>query len=380
MADHANRLATRDTDRSMAPAAAAANVLRAAASQVPADALCSEVGLDPATCSERDARIPYRQLVALYEAAARLTGDPWFGLHVGAAVDLRNFGLVGYLALTSATLGDAFAQLARYLPLWTTGAGFQLQHSRTDVELVWSYADPAVALARHDCEMTIMAAASVGSLLHVGAWQPREVHFHHPAPRDMSEHARLLRGRVRFTRPCNMIVCDPATAAMPLGRADPVLHEMLRELADRQLDAQLVRGSIVDDAAAVMAKLLRTGDVRISRVARGVGLGARTLQRRLIASGTTFRGLLATLRRDRATDALVRSDLPLGDCVKPRLPLGGRAPPRVPHLGRRGPGRVSPRAPQAAPHVWLTRPPGASAPGWRRHAGASTVWRPSRPH
>jgi AraC-like DNA-binding protein len=313
MADRANRLAIRDTDRSTAPAAAAANVLRAAAARVPADALCSEIGLDPVACSKRDARIPYRQLAALYEAAARLTGDPWFGLHVGAAVDLRNFGLVGYLALTSATLGEAFAQIARYLPLWTTGAGFELHRSRKDVELVWCYADPAVALARHDCEMTIMAAASVGSLLHAGAWQPREVHFHHPAPRDTREHARLLRGPVRFTRPCNMLVCDPAIAELPLGGADPVLNEMLRELADRQLDAQPVRGSIVDDAAALIAKLLPSGDVRISRVARGVGLGARTLQRRLIASGTTFRGLLATLRRDRATDALVHSELPLGE-------------------------------------------------------------------
>ncbi|CAN96524.1 transcriptional regulator, AraC family [Sorangium cellulosum So ce56] len=321
MANHVKDMTIRDTDWSTVPAVALANVLRAVEGCVPVRAVCSDVGLDVTRATEPDARVPYHQLADLYEAAARWTGDPWFGLHVGANVDARRFDLLGYLALTTATLEQAFEVLARYLPLWTTSAGFQIERSRTTIEVAWAYADPTAPLRRHDCEMSMMAAVNVGGQLHAGRWRPREVHFRHGPPADTSEHARLLRAPVRFGMPRNLIVCDAASGATPIASADPVLHELLRDLAERRLAGRAVQPSILDDIVAAIVKLLPTGDVQLPRVARTLGLGARTLQRRLIASGATFRSLLATVRRDRAMHALVHSDLPIGE-IATRLGYG----------------------------------------------------------
>lgn len=313
MADHVKDMTIRDTDWSTVPASALANVLHALEGRVPLQAVCGEVGLDLARPLEPEARVPYHQLADLYEAAASWTADPWFGLHVGANVDARSFDLLGYLALTSATLAQMFEVLARYLPLWTTSAGFEIERSRTTLAVSWAYSDPEAPIRRHDCEMSIMAAAGVGGLLQAGRWRPREVHFRHPRSADTSEHVRLLCAPVRFDMPSNLIVCDAASAAMPLATADPALHELLRDLAERRLAARPVRASILDDTVATIVKLLPTGDVQLSRVARTLGLGARTLQRRLIADGTTFRDLLTTVRRDRAMHALVHSDLSVGE-------------------------------------------------------------------
>src|SRR5262245_47273905 len=119
MTNRANSLAVRDT--ATVPVASVGNVL-AAAPRVRRPELCDAVGPEPARLCDPVARIPIAQLAEAYEVAARLTRDPWFGLHVGAAIEHRNYGLLGYIALNSATLGDALAHVVRYLPLWTAGA------------------------------------------------------------------------------------------------------------------------------------------------------------------------------------------------------------------------------------------------------------------
>ncbi|WP_437635374.1 AraC family transcriptional regulator [Sorangium sp. So ce854] len=313
MAEHAEDMTTRETDWSTVPTAALANVLGTLAGRTSVHVFCRELGLEVSQLTAKDARVPYRKLADLYEAAARWTGDPWFGLHVGASVDAHSFDLLGYLALTAATLEQTFETLARYLPLWTTSARFQVERSRGKIELAWAYADPTAPPRRHDTEMSMMAALSVGKQLHTGRFQPREVYFRHEPPGDMSEHLRLLRAPVRFGMPGNLIVCDAASGAAPVVSADPALHELLRDLADRRLSARVTQPSLVDDAVAAITKLLPTGDVRLSRVARVLGLGTRTLQRRLIAGGATFRDLVTAVRRDRAMHALAHSDSPIGE-------------------------------------------------------------------
>lgn len=330
MAADANQVTRRDgaTVRS----AALANVLRAIEGRAPVDAVCREVGLDPALASQREARIPYRQLAGLFDAAARWTADPWFGLHVGANVDARRFELIGYLTQTAATLAQAFEILARYLPLWTTCTRFHVERFRTGVEVSWTYGDPAADGWRHDCEMTMAAAIGVGGLFQAGHWRPREVHFRHPAPDDTSVHARVLRAPVRFAMPHNRFVCDAAVCDTPIAAADAGLHALLRELADGQLAAQPAQASPLDDVAGAIAALLPSGDAQISRVARTLGIGTRTLQRRLIARGATFRGLLNTVRRERATRELVESERSIHEIA---LGLGYAAPSELTRAFRR---------------------------------------------
>ena len=311
---------------------ALANVLRAVEGRAPVDAVCREVGLDPTLALERDARVPYRQLAGLFDAAARWTADPWFGLRVGANVDARSFELVGYLTQTAATLGQAFEVLARYLSLWTTSARFEVERSRTGLGVVWTYADPAADGWRHDCEMTMAAAIGIGGLFRDGHWRPREVDLRHAAPEDTSGHARMLRAPVRFAMPHNRFVCDAAACAVPIATADPVLHALLRELADGQLAARPAQPSPLDDVAAVISTLLPSGEAQISQVARMLGIGARTLQRRLIARDATFRGLVDSVRRDRATRELVESDRSLAEIA---TRLGYAAPSELTRAFRR---------------------------------------------
>lgn len=48
------------------------------------------------------------------ELAANEANDPVLGLHVAAEIDLRDIGLLYYLAASSATVAEALQELARY--------------------------------------------------------------------------------------------------------------------------------------------------------------------------------------------------------------------------------------------------------------------------
>ena len=73
---------------------------------VTAQSLYESVNFDPATLLDPDSRIPFAQLVALYENAAKLTGDDHFGLHIGESVNVTAFDVVGYCAMNSSNLGE----------------------------------------------------------------------------------------------------------------------------------------------------------------------------------------------------------------------------------------------------------------------------------
>src|ERR1043165_2779485 len=130
-------------------------VSAAATPGVTPESLYAAVKLDPAVLNDPDNRIPFSQLVDLYEQAARLTGDNNFGLHVGESIAPTAFDVVGYCALNSPTLGAAFTRVARYHSIWTDGALFTLETSKDTSAIVYSYADTSIKDHRQDAEMTL---------------------------------------------------------------------------------------------------------------------------------------------------------------------------------------------------------------------------------
>ena len=116
--------------------------------------LYAAVGLDPSVLLDADNRIPFSQIVDLYEKAAELTGDDDFGIHIGEIADPRLFDVVGYSALNSATLGEAFARVGRYHSIWTDGATFKVEVSEPTSAIIYRYIDESIVKHRHDSEMT----------------------------------------------------------------------------------------------------------------------------------------------------------------------------------------------------------------------------------
>jgi AraC-like DNA-binding protein len=295
------------------PTQSVRNVIAAAAPQIEPERICQRVGLKSAQLRDPRGRVPMTTLVAAFEVAATLTGDRAFGLHVGARIPLRSFGLLGYIVMNCPTLGDALDRLARYFPIFSDGAAFCVVTEGSSAHLTWEYLDPSVAECRHDCEMTLLTVATIASLLFGTGYRHREVHFQHASPKDASEHKRLFRAPVHFARPSNQLIFDKTVLTSPLKSADPDLLELLIQFGDSLLGRTSTQRTVVDSTRIALRRAILNGDAQLATVSRALGMGARTLQRKLEARGATYTELLGSVRLTLAEHYLRDPQVTIGD-------------------------------------------------------------------
>jgi AraC-like DNA-binding protein len=307
------------------PIASVTPVVASAASRVSARRLCDDAGLDYSLLGRPGARIPICRLTAVYESAARLTGDRAFGLRVGEALDVRHFGLFGYILLHSATLGLALERAARYLPLWTEGAHLRCEHDGAWVCVSWEYADPNALPACQDSEMSISTVvATCRRVTEGGAIGLAEAWFRHEAPRDRSRHDRVFGSKLHFNKPSTTLVFRRDALDIRLSAADERLCAWLMRCADADMDGMrvgcrgaegLVPGALDPPTRARewLRAHLEEGQPRLNRLALELGLSVRSLQRELGARGTTYAKVLSAVRREIAEDCLRDPKVPLAE-------------------------------------------------------------------
>jgi AraC-like DNA-binding protein len=282
-------------------------IARAVAPSRKARRLLNEVGLELEAIQDPALRIPYADMMMLSSRAAEMTKDYAFGLHVGERVEQAEYGLVGLTVITSATLGEALRNLARYSPIWADVGRFRLDEDGDAAFFQWEFARCALPDARQDCEMTMAAVARLDVLSSTSDWRPREVWFEHAKPRDTSEHARIFRAPVRFGMPMNAVLLDRALLSLPMANADAYAHRAVTAAAEGLL-AQGEQGELSRRVASFARQQLESGGFGLEAAARHLGVGKRTLQRRLKQESSSYRQTVEGARRELARDLLLSTD------------------------------------------------------------------------
>ena len=294
------------TENAMGPEAtiqakAVEKIIRAAATRgVPAESLYQAIKLNPAVLNDPDHRIAFAQVVALYEKGAELSGDDAFGLHIGEQVDPKAFDVLGYAVVNSPTLGEALDRMVRYNFIWTNGSSFAVERGPSLTRILYSYRDESIKERRHDAEMTLAAMAALGRMVTNSDMSPVRVTFQHDRPRDISEHERIFQCPVEFKAAGNQYFLESSALELPIVKADPGLCVVLDRHA-AELSARYPReDSLRERVRNLIKDELRGGNASIERVAKQVGMSARSLQRKLRAEGTSHQELLDEMRRDLA--------------------------------------------------------------------------------
>ena len=162
------------------------------------DKLLKEVGLEKADLSNPESRLPQTAVFHLMERAAGLTGDASYGLRLGASVNPRDRGLLGFIALNSSTLIDAMANIQRFYKVGREGHDCEIERFGPQVAFRYRIADPALRGLRHTSEY--LAATVVRGCRDL-TWQsisPVRAEFIHEEPDDRVEYFKFLGCPVKF--------------------------------------------------------------------------------------------------------------------------------------------------------------------------------------
>ena len=115
-----------------------------------ANQLLAEAGIPEAACELE--RWPIDDITRLWHAAERCTGDPGFGLKVGAEFSPMSISGVGFALQSAATLREAIVMVQRFQRLISDGGRFQIVAGNTATWLVYHPRQGRLAFSPHQIE------------------------------------------------------------------------------------------------------------------------------------------------------------------------------------------------------------------------------------
>jgi AraC-like DNA-binding protein len=258
-----------------------------------------------------DARIPLRCYYNVIEAGAELTRDVHFGLSYIDGVTPDAIGAIGFLAMTSATLGESIARILRYYRVLNEGERLTLERTGERATVRFEPWGPARSAHAHACEMyafdfLVMAGRMTGEPVPILEFDVRH------AQRGGDDVYRRVFGRLpRFGAPENLWSFPATVLERPMASADAALSRFFEGYVE-QLDSRVAKRSLANDVRSAIAERLCDGELTLTSLARALKQSARTLQRRLAEEGTSVSALVEAVRRERAF-AYLAANLPIGE-------------------------------------------------------------------
>ncbi|QLC73170.1 AraC family transcriptional regulator [Pseudomonas sp. LPB0260] len=273
-----------------------------------AEALLAGSGIQAGDLDGDDLRITRTQELQVCANALALRSD--LGLELGRRLHVSSYGLLGYAALSSATLGDAWRLMLQYPAL--LGTYFRLDLN-VEGELAWVSAAGyrhAPALEQFNVEM---CQASLKLICDELLGQPLPLvaaQFRHGRPTYVERYSASFPCPLQFDATRNAFAFPAEWLQRRLPLADPVTHQDMlarcrkqnAEFTTRQAWLQRVREELTSQLAAPPG---------LEQLAQQMHCSPRTLRRRLRELGTHYQELLDELRFERAKALLAQEDWPI---------------------------------------------------------------------
>ena len=244
------------------------------------------------------------------EWMATRPGFPAFVLDAVQRHTATSLGIVGLACKTAAFLGEAMARHGRYQALTNRTARYDARLEGDALCIEETRFGPATPGSTLLSDYTILVAVQlIRTLLgpDVPVQELRSRRSHVPdaqrEPWEAFAGGPIVEGHAKAA-----LLIPAAVAAAPLPSADLELSAYFRSILERAApDVSAL--SWVDKVRATIERRLSDGTPNADAVGRELGVGARSLARRLKEEGETFGALLSAVRQERARALLADANV-----------------------------------------------------------------------
>lgn len=265
-------------------------------------------GLSHKQINDPDTRVEVRKQIKFLDVVAEVTGDELLGFHLSQNFDLRKIGLLYYVFASSDRLDEALQRAARYSSIVNEGVRLTLRE-KNEIRVIVEYSGVARHSDRHQMEFWIATLIRACRQIASRRLAADRISFAHRGTVS-PELSAFFGSEIKFGAGVDEAVFSPSIRDIAIPSNDPYLNALLLRYCELALKKQRARqssfGLNVENAIAL---LMPHGKAHISEVARKLGMGQRTLARRLASEGLTFSGVLQRLRCDLAKRHLTDDDL-----------------------------------------------------------------------
>lgn len=237
-------------------------------------------------------RMPVELFVRLLEQLHRLHPVPALGLRVGRCAKPQHFGVVGYLAASCSSLGQALMRYRRFQTLLVSNLNVEVGQAGEWMRFSWQL-DKATALAS---EFGVAAFVNLYQSLIGQAIPPKVIELPCEQPEQSSMHEVLMGCPVRFGATTHALEIPASLLSMRIATSDPYMRGLFDQQAHAMLEEQPRPDQFLEALQQHIGAALQQGDPSAEAVARQMGCSFRSFYRHLASHGLRYRAVLADVR------------------------------------------------------------------------------------
>ena len=256
---------------------------------------------------------PLKSYVRLFEDAAEALGRPSIGLDLSARVGPEVLGALGFMFLSSRTLGEALESLTRYTAAIQDATESDVIVRGGLATVTYQIRADDISPRAQDAEFSIACTYRLVRAYARPGGMAREVHFEHSPQAPMKAYEAAFRCPVYFRQPVNGLVLDAADLALTASAVNPKLHPILESHVRDLMSRKAAVSGMADRVSEALAPSALREGASAARVAAGFGLSESTLHRRLKQEGTSFQALIDARRFELAGRLLADPQMSIAD-------------------------------------------------------------------
>ena len=250
-----------------------------------------------------DGRLPAPTVLGIWNQLRERTADPTLQLVAPTTLPWGAYRVIEYLIAASATVGDGVHRFARFFRLIADSIALTVEEDAGEYRLCAATVDEGAVPPVYVDYLFSALVNRIRMRIKPGLAVLR-VELRRPAPPDAKPYIDAFRAPVLFGQASDRLCFSAAEWVSPMDTADAALARLLDEhaksLARRIPSAS--NGFMVEVQRAITSGLPERGSVE--EVARKLHVSVRTLQRKLVEAGTTFREVSDTVRGQLAEEYL----------------------------------------------------------------------------
>lgn len=266
------------------------------------DMLLQLANVDPPDSRSAWEVIPAERRQELFRAAATRLSHEHFGLSFARYLDVWSHNVVGLFMSTCETFGRAIEGLERYQGLFSIHEHkwLELITRGSLVHIVVQTAHPERPHSHNLFDFMLYQLLIRSRRVLGRTIEPTHIRLR-DRPVERADAIRELFGAtVEFGASRDELILASDALALELSSANPAMNAFLEAYIGEALERSSTSQPVSSQVRSWAAEHLAEGELSAGRVARALGMSARTLQRHLQREGSTLHTLIDQVRHEHA--------------------------------------------------------------------------------
>ncbi len=261
-----------------------------------------ELGISSDLLSDNSQYITGIQFQALIAALLQLSNDKLFGLHTAKFVQPSSYSVLGYISMNCNTLGEAITKIQPFEQLVGNMGTTNLELLGNSFKIGWQCHFTDLKVKQQMIDNCLASWLTFARYLINDQGKPIKVLLSRGQPEllQQQEYQETFGCPILYNQAENAILFDASLLDLPLNKGDQQLLSTLESHAKALISTISPDEGIVSQVITEIEKGLKNSCYHQQDIAKALGFGAKTLQRRLNEENTTFQALLDETRLNMA--------------------------------------------------------------------------------